>query len=176
MKIIVTDHIHLSEFQPSDQDAYVEHLQAKEIYDMTLRIPFPYTEADFQRFLEKVQAAAKKQGQPTHWAIRNEQEVPIGGCGFNDFQIGESHQAEIGYLLAKPYWGQGIMTAVVHKACEFAFAEFGVVKIFAHVFAGNAASARVLEKCGFVQEGYLRKHHLKQGRFLDAKLFGLLKM
>ena len=43
------------------------------------------------------------------------------------------------------------------------------------VFTGNPASARVLEKCGFVQEGYLRKHYLKDGKFIDARLFGLLR-
>jgi RimJ/RimL family protein N-acetyltransferase len=175
MSIIVTDHIHLSEFQPSDKAAVVEHFKAKEIYDLTLRIPFPYTEDHFEAWLEIVEKATKQQGRPIHWAIRNEQGFLIGGCGFNGFQIGETHQAEIGYWLAKPYWGRGIMTAVVGKACEFAFAEFGLLKITANVFAGNAASAKVLAKCGFVQEGYLRKHHLKEGKFLDARLFALLK-
>jgi len=33
----------------------------------------------------------------------------------------------------------------------------------------------VLEKCGFRQEGYLRKHHCKGGNYLDARLFALLK-
>jgi RimJ/RimL family protein N-acetyltransferase len=41
--------------------------------------------------------------------------------------------------------------------------------------AGNPASARVLRKCGFVQEGFLHKQYLKDGRFLDATLFALLK-
>jgi [ribosomal protein S5]-alanine N-acetyltransferase len=82
---------------------------------------------------------------------------------------------DVGYWLAKPYWGRGIMTAVVRKACEFAFAEFGLVMIVAHVFSENEASAKVLEKCGFRQEGYLRKHHLKDGNYLDAKLFALVK-
>jgi [ribosomal protein S5]-alanine N-acetyltransferase len=99
----------------------------------------------------------------------------IGGCGFAGLQLGKSHRAEIGYWLAKPYWGQGIMTAIVRRLCEFAFAELSLVKIEAHVFAGNAASARVLEKCGFVQEGYLRKQYVKDGKYLDAKLFALVK-
>ena len=175
MKISVTDRFYLSEFQPSDQDACVEHFKAKEIYDRTLRIPFPYSEADFQTWMEIVERATKQQGQPINWAIRNEQGFLIGGCGFDGVQLGKSHQAEIGYWLAKPYWGRGIMTTVVRKACEFAFAEFRLVKIVAHVFADNVASAKVLEKCGFVQEGYLRKHHLKKGKFLDAKLFALVK-
>ncbi len=67
------------------------------------------------------------------------------------------------------------MTAVVRKLCEFAFAEFGLVKISAYVFPNNSASARVLEKCGFQLEGYLKKHFLKEGQYLDAKLFALVK-
>jgi ribosomal-protein-alanine N-acetyltransferase len=175
MKISVTDQIHLSEIQPSDQAAYLEHLKEKEIYDRTLRLPYPYTEADFQAWMQIVEKATKQQGQPVHVAIRNEQGFLIGGCGFDILQIGKSHRAEIGYWLAKPFWGRGIMTAVVRRACDFAFAEFGLVKIVAHVFADNAASAKVLEKCGFHQEGYLRIHHLKDGKYRDARLFALLK-
>lgn len=67
------------------------------------------------------------------------------------------------------------MTAVVGRLSEFAFSEFGLVKITAHVFANNSASARVLVKCGFEQEGYLRKHYLKECKFLDARSYGLLK-
>jgi ribosomal-protein-alanine N-acetyltransferase len=39
----------------------------------------------------------------------------------------------------------------------------------------NPASARVLEKCGFVQEGLLRKHFPKDGNLIDARLFALLR-
>ena len=67
------------------------------------------------------------------------------------------------------------MTAVVQRVCQHAFAEFGLVKITAHVFTHNPASARVLEKCGFVQEGLLRKQFVKDGKFIDVKLFALLK-
>jgi RimJ/RimL family protein N-acetyltransferase len=93
----------------------------------------------------------------------------------NDFEVGKSHRAEVGYWLAKPFWGRGIVTAVVQRVCRHAFVEFGLVKIIAHVVTHNSASARVLEKCGFVQEGLLRKHFLKDGQFIDVKLFALLK-
>ena len=66
------------------------------------------------------------------------------------------------------------MTAVVRKTCEFAFAEWNLLKITAHVFAFNPASARVLEKCGFEQEGYLKKHHRKDGQLIDARLYALI--
>ena len=87
----------------------------------------------------------------------------------------DRHRAEVGYWLAKPFWGRGIITAVVQRVCRHAFEEFGLAKITAHVFPHNPASARVLEKCGFQQEGFLRKHFLKDGQFVDARLFGLLR-
>jgi [ribosomal protein S5]-alanine N-acetyltransferase len=173
VRLIVNDTIHLSEIRPSDKPALLEHLREKEIYDHTLRIPYPYTEADADDWLALVAKAIQQQGQPVQWAIRIEEEYLIGGCGFDGFQIGKSHRAEIGYWLAKPSWGKGIMTAVVRRACEFAFNEWGLVKITAHVFSFNTASARVLEKCGFEQEGYLKKHHRKDGQLIDARLYAL---
>jgi RimJ/RimL family protein N-acetyltransferase len=67
------------------------------------------------------------------------------------------------------------MTAVVQRVSQHAFEELGLAKITAHVFTHNPASARVLEKCGFQEEGFLRKHYLKDGQFMDARLFALLK-
>jgi RimJ/RimL family protein N-acetyltransferase len=175
MKITVNEQIHLSGFSPADKYACLEHLNEREIYDRTLRIPYPYTEADFEAWLTMVEESIKRHGRPTGWAIRTQDGFLIGGCGFRDLELGKSHLAEIGYWLAKPYWGGGIMTAVVHKLCEIGFADFGLAKLTAHVFADNRASARVLEKCGFEQEGYLRKHYLKDGRLLDSRLYGLVK-
>jgi RimJ/RimL family protein N-acetyltransferase len=175
VQLIVNDRIHLSEFRSSDKAALVEHLKEKEIYDRTLRIPYPYTEADAENWLDLSRKITQQQGKPVHWAIRNDEGYLIGGCGFDGFQIGKSHRAEVGYWLAKQYWGQGIMPGVVKKACDFAFAEWDLFKITAHVFAFNPASARVLEKCGFEQEGYLKKHYLKDGTFIDARLYALLR-
>ena len=175
MKIAVNDQVHLSEFRSSDKDALIEHLNDREIYERTLRIPFPYTDAAADEWLALVAKITQQQGRPVHFAIRNPDDALIGGCGFDGLQVGKSHRAEVGYWLAKPYWGWGIMTAVVQRLCRHAYEELGLVKLTAHVFTHNPASARVLEKCGFQQEGFLRKHFLKDGQFLDAKLFGLLR-
>lgn len=175
MRIVVNDQVHLSEFRSSDKDALIEHLNDEDIYDRTLRIPFPYTDADADEWLALVAKITQQQGHPVHWAIRTADDALIGGCGFDGFQVGKSHRAEVGYWLAKPFWGRGIMTTVVQRVCRHAFEEFGLVKITAHVFTHNPASARVLEKCGFQQEGFLRKHFLKDGKLIDARLFALLK-
>ena len=175
MKIVVNDQVQLSEFRSSDKPALIQYLNDQDIYHRTLRIPFPYTDASADEWFALVARITQQQGRPVHFAIRNAADALIGGCGFDGFQVGKSHRAEVGYWLAKPLWGRGIMTAVVQRVCQHAFKEFGLVKITAHVFAYNPASARVLEKCGFQQEGFLRQHFLKDGKFIDARLFGLLR-
>ena len=176
MRIVVADQVHLSEFRSSDKPALVQHLNDRDIYARTLRIPFPYTDADADGWIALVAKITKQQGRPVHFAIRSADDALIGGCGFDGFQLGKSHRAEVGYWLAKAYWGRGIMTSVVQRVCQHAFEDFGLVKITAHVFSHNPASARVLEKRGFAEEGFLRKHFLKDGRFIDVRLFALLKL
>lgn len=134
------------------------------------RFPTRTWEAHFDQWLRIVAAATERYGEPVHFAIR-EGDSLIGSIGFDGLIKG--HKAEIGYWLAKAWWGQGIMTAVVGKACEYAFAERKLVRITAHVFESNVASARVLEKNGFEFEGLLREHRLKDGRFLNSRLFAL---
>jgi RimJ/RimL family protein N-acetyltransferase len=175
MQIAVNDQAHLSAFRASDRDALVQHLNDRDIYERTLRIPFPYTEAAADEWLALSAQITQQQGRPVHWAIRGPDDGLIGGCGFDGFQVGKSHRADLGYWLAKPYWGRGIMTAVVQRVCRHGFAELGLAKITAHVFAPNRASARVLQKCGFQEEGFLRKHFRKDGQLLDARAFGLLQ-
>jgi [ribosomal protein S5]-alanine N-acetyltransferase len=119
-----------------------------------------------------VSGATERHGEPVHLVIREGGSL-IGSVGFDGLTKG--HRAEIGYWLAKDWWGRGIMTAVVGRACEYAFAEWKLVRITAHVFESNIASARVLEKNGFEFEGLLRKHHLKDGTFLNSRLFALVR-
>jgi RimJ/RimL family protein N-acetyltransferase len=172
MHLPVNDDVYLSDFTPADKAACLTHLADREIYENTLRIPYPYTEADADRWLEITAEAAARGGPPFHWAIREPSGFLIGSCGIGE--VVPSHKGEIGYWLARPYWGRGITTAVVRTLVQFAAAELGLVKLTAHVFAHNAASARVLEKNGFAMEGYLKKHHRKDGRFLDSMAYGMI--
>ena len=167
--------LRLTQFEPSDKDVLVECLNDRDIYQRTLRIPYPYSAADAQRWLAIVDKATRHNGQPVNWAIRDSSGQVIGGIGFDGLVLGQTHRAEIGYWLAKPYWGHGIMPAAVQAVCRHAFDHLGLVKIVAHIFAFNQASGRVLEKCGFQCEGHLRQHYLKDGQLIDAKAYGLLR-
>lgn len=173
LDIAVNEQIHLTEIRATDRTEVAQYMSDREVYDRLLGIPHPYTEDDFDERFSRYKTATENFGEPVHFAIRTAIGARIGGWGFDE--VAKGHRAEIGFWLARPYWGQGIMTAVVGKACEYAFAQWNLVRITAHVFDFNVPSARVLEKNGFVCEGYLRKHFLKDGRFIDGKLYALVR-
>jgi RimJ/RimL family protein N-acetyltransferase len=81
----------------------------------------------------------------------------------------------MGYWLAEPYWGKGIMTETVARFTDYAFAQFRLVRIYAEPYAHNSASCRVLEKAGYVLEGRLRSSAIKDGRILDQFLYAQVR-
>lgn len=166
---------HLSGVRPDDKTALVEHFKAKEIYDTTLNIPYPYTEADADRWLGRRIESTRTQGKEVTFAVRRDDGWMIGAVGADSLRLGESHRAEIGYWLARPYWGRGMMTDAVRAYVRYAFGELDLLRLTAHVLTVNVGSARVLEKNGFRLEGRLRKHFRKGEALHDAFCFGLLR-
>ncbi len=172
-RLIVNDTTFLSPLETGDVPALVEHLADRAIYEQTSRIPFPYTAEDANQFLGYVADETKKIGVPMCWAIRQADGGLIGVCGLDGIAQWQHHRAEIGYWLARPYWGCGIMTAVTQRLCAHAFSELHLAKLTANVFSTNPASARVLEKCGFRQEATLRDHIRKDDRVFDLWVYSL---
>jgi RimJ/RimL family protein N-acetyltransferase len=176
MKLKINESYHISDITLSDKPAYLEHLKEKQIYDQTLAIPYPYTEADADWWINHNIEAVKAHGRSVNWAIRrSEDDYLIGGIGFVDLKNGKSHSAELGYWLAKPYWDNGIMTGAVKVVSRYGFKELGLTRITASVFHFNLGSARVLEKSGFQCEGYLRSYYKKDGKIFDGKLYAMIR-
>ncbi len=171
MEIALRSPYHLGPIQKSDKVAYLAHLADKEIYDWTLRIPYPYKAEDADWWLNHVAQETDRVGKVVNFALRDAK-LLIGGCGFNDYAPG-SHRAEIGYWIAKPYWGKGIMPLAVEAVARYGFETLGLIRITATIFEKNSQSARVLEKCGFTYEGFLKNYYLKNGRAIHAKMYSL---
>ena len=79
----------------------------------------------------------------------------IGSLGieqYNEDHFPESADKkcrEIGYVLSKEYWGQGLMPEAVKEVIRYLFEEVGLDVIFCGHFLWNKQSQRVQEKCGF---------------------------
>lgn len=172
-KITTDSPVYLTELAATDRKSVAPLLNDRGIYDVTLLVPHPYSESDFDGFYEHTLAATEQMGHPVNFAIRNEAGAMIGGFGIKE--LIEGHRCEIGYWLGRPYWGQGIMTNVVRTMTKYAMSQWNLVRVTADVFPTNLASARVLEKAGFEYEGLLKKLHKKGEQFTDARVYSLVR-
>ena len=73
----------------------------------------------------------------------------IGDTGVSEVD-GEPNSLEIGYQICEKYSGKGLATEVLNAMTAFSFARFNATISYGRVVHGNAASARVLEKAGYV--------------------------
>lgn len=85
-----------------------------------------------------------------------------------------SKRVELGYVLGRSHWGQGLMREAVVAACSHAFAGLGIRRIEAEVNPDNAASCALLARVGFVLEGTLRKRWMAKGVAYDTHIYGCL--
>jgi ribosomal-protein-alanine N-acetyltransferase len=119
----------------------------------------------------------KKQFKETKrisWAIEDtETKKVIGEISFFDVQV-DHEKGEIGYFLAKEYWGQGIMSEILEKVMGYLFHDLRINRLQSIVVEENLGSRRLLEKNKFKQEGILHKYKLCRGKYFDFILYAKL--
>ena len=150
-----------------DSPALAKHANNYQVW-RNLRdfMPHPYSLADAEEYISRCMADQR----PTKFVIEAEGEA-AGSIGLVLKQDIERIGAELGYWLAEPYWGRGILSEAVPAFTEWAVREFELLRVEAIVFEWNPASARVLEKAGYVREGTLRRSAVKDGQVIDRWVY-----
>ena len=138
---------------------------------LTNVFPSPYTAAD-ARFWVDMQL--QQQEKAVSLALTIGQEV-AGGIGVDFLVDIYAKNARIGYWLGEPFWGKGIMAEAVTLFTAYIFDQFDVIRIYAGVFGSNPASAKVLQKAGYQQEGVCKKALYKNGMYDDELIYAKLK-
>ena len=134
--------------------------------------PYPYTWEDAKEFVFSCMQNDERRQCARAIVVEGR---AVGSIGvFLGSDVYEK-SAELGYWLAEPFWGKGIMAEAVRRICGIVFDRYGIVRIFAEPFASNTGSRRVLEKAGFRLEGILEKSVFKCGKILDSCIYALLK-
>lgn len=131
------------------------------------RFPHPYLLKDAYEFWELV----KKEEPQITFAI----EYHKAFCGIISITPQKDIyrlNAELGYWIGEPFWGQGITTAAIKKVSKYGFSTLGLNRIYARVFDFNQASMKALEKNDFKKEAILEKAAIKNEQLLDIHLYG----
>ena len=157
-------------WRSSDLASLVAHANNRNIWiNLRDRFPHPYTSRDGSAFLRHT----REQRPETAFAIAVGGEA-VGGIAFQLRTDVERVSAEIGYWLGEPFWGRGIATEALVALTGYAVATHGLTRVYAVPFAWNAASCRVLEKAGYVQEGRLRRSAVKDGMITDQLQYAFI--
>ena len=97
----------------------------------------------------------------------------VAECNFTNIVRGPFQACTLGFSVAKSKEGRGIMTTVVKQGTEIMFSEYGLHRIEANYMPRNARSPRVLERCGFVREGFAKAYLEINGKWEDHVLTSL---
>lgn len=163
----------LRKWKIEDAGAVAKYANNKKIAD-NLRdaFPYPYTLEDAKRYVEAC-AENNETGQCCRAIVVDDEAVGSIGVFLKDDVYRKS--AEIGYWLAEPFWGRGIITEAIRQICSYAFSHYDIARIFAEPFAINQGSRRALEKAGFKLEGILESSVYKNGQIMDSCVYALLR-
>ena len=135
---------------------------------MTDQFPHPYTPDHGRIFI----GFATSNTASRIFAIEVNGEA-AGGIGIHPQTDIYRKNAEMGYWLGEPFWGQGIITQAIGQVVNFAFQNLDIERIFARPFGSNKASQRVLEKAGFVLEAHLANTLFKNGNYEDELIYAV---
>jgi RimJ/RimL family protein N-acetyltransferase len=146
-----TERILLRPWQESDAETLFKYASDP---DVGPRAGWPPHQS-VEESLEIIRTVFSAEGM---WAvIWKETDCPIGCVGYlpasaSNLKIAEN-QAEVGYWIARPFWGKGFCTEALQLVIDYCFNEKGFTVLWGDYFPSNPASGRVMEKCGFVDTG-----------------------
>ncbi|MEO5947182.1 MAG: GNAT family protein [Chitinophagaceae bacterium] len=155
----------------SDIDALVEYGNNFNIAKNLRNVfPHPYTKEAGLKFLEKI-----NQFDPPQVFTIDINGKASGGIGIFPEDDIMCKNAELGYWLAEPFWGNGIITKAIKEMVIYGFKTFDINRIFAIPFGSNIASQKALEKAGFILEARLEKTIFKNEEYQDELIYAVRK-
>jgi ribosomal-protein-alanine N-acetyltransferase len=132
------------------------------------------TRAGFRRRLRRYTEDALADRAYPFLIFREPDGALVGGITLANVRRGIVQAGTVGYWTGEPYAGRGYMTTALRLLLPTLFGELNLHRVEAACIPGNAASVRVLEKCGFVREGLARRYLCINGVWQDHLLFGML--
>lgn len=165
----INDKITLRQFQLSDAKRYLEFYSIPEVNQF---IPDSMIPQDIEQSKTEIQTILNSFNTKStfYWAIVNENNELIGGCGFHDWNRYNA-RIEIAYDLHPDYHRKGIMFECVKAIVKFAFMNMYIIRITATTVQENDASNNLLLKFGFKYEGLLRKYKFFKNKMIDVMMF-----
>ena len=121
-------------------------------------VPYPYTEKHAQKFIKR------SSPDDLRFSVFYD-EILVGGVGVS---FEENNQLDLGYWIAKDYWGNGFATEASKGLINYVKNETEFKAITACYVKGNKTSAKVLKKLGFIEIGECEEYFLSRKETMDC--------
>jgi [ribosomal protein S5]-alanine N-acetyltransferase len=129
------------------------------------------TRAAFRRRIRRYTEDLRSDQGYAFLIARSSDGALIGGLTLANVRRGVAQAGSLGYWTGLPFVRQGYMTAAVRAVIPFAFANLRLHRLEAACIPSNIGSIKLLEKTGFVREGYAREYLCINGLWQDHLLY-----
>lgn len=170
-KIFQSKKLKFQPFSHVDIEGLVRCLGEDESFSKnTLSIPYPYEEKHAKQFIEMTkQGFADGSRNVFRIGLLPNNEL-IGAIGIHESDNNE-HQAQLGYWIAKKYWGQGFATEAIKRIIDYAFSDLNYTSLFATHFLYNPASGKAMLKAGMQMVFEEKRTITKAGKELPVNYY-----
>ena len=161
---IETKRLLLRPYRREDADLVAHYLNDFDISGNLARVPHPYTREDAEMWVQVQFANPDPAPGATSFAIEVKGEGYAGAVGFHP---GDLSEPVLGYWLAKPHWGKGVMSEATRAARDWIVAVSRPEQVLSGAFPFNTASLAIQRKLGFVETGRSSVHCLARGEDIE---------
>jgi ribosomal-protein-alanine N-acetyltransferase len=169
--ILKTERLSLRPLEAADADAI--HLMMSDAEVMAFwdsaEIDDPATTTE----IVERQLMEMERGIARYWVVETAGYDFLGVCDLSEIDKRHS-RADVGFMIARPYWGGGYTFEAMHAVIGHAAQGLRLKRLQARTHLGNVRSMRLLDRLGFKREGLLRGYVERDGERRDCVLYGLL--
>jgi ribosomal-protein-alanine N-acetyltransferase len=177
LPIVEGDGVFLRAPQMSDYSEWTTLREASRAFLTPWEPTWPSDDLSRSAFRRRLRRYAEDQRADTSYAFflfRKSDEALVGGLTLANIRRGVAQAGSLGYWIGEPFARRGLMTGAVQGLVPFAFGSLRLHRLEAACIPSNNASIRLLEKVGFVREGYAREYLCINGLWQDHLLFARL--
>lgn len=172
MVTIETDRLLIREFNLEDFNAVHKYASnPKVVRFMTWG---PNTETETKQFLQSKLKSQVVMPRASYDLAITVDGIPIGGGGLT-IHDQKSGEAELGYCLDEPHWGNGFGSEFAAAMIRYGFENLDLHRVIAKCDPENHGSYRVMEKNEMTKEGHLRENQRIRGKYRDTLVYGILR-
>jgi ribosomal-protein-alanine N-acetyltransferase len=159
----------LREITPADAPAYFTYMNQPGMRPYLTEFTLP---SSLEQAIDEVKywSSLFHLQRSIYWAISLKNNQLIGTAGFNNISVAH-HRGEISYDLDPNYWGRGIMLKAIKNILHFTDYNIKLIRVQATAITDNERSIKVLQRCGFAEEGLLKKYEMVAGEYKDYYLY-----